>query len=202
MSLSAHSRAFTIEEYLRTERDSDDKHEYRDGEIVAMAGGTHEQALIATNCLREIGNALKGKPCRVYGSDLKVAIATRRRITYPDGSIICGSPEFHPAAGAMRDVVTNPRVLIEVLSPSTEQYDRTAKFDLYREMESFEEYVLVAQLFPRVESYRRFPDGSWHFEAFAGIEAAAQLGAVDVTVPLREIYAGVEFPPSASAEVS
>jgi Uma2 family endonuclease len=196
MTLSAQPRLYSIEEYLRMERDSIEKHEYREGVIVAMAGGTHDHALIATNLLGEIRSTLKGKPCRVYGSDLKVAITKRRRITYPDGSIISGSPNFHPAADTSRDVVTNPRVLVEVLSPSTEQYDRTEKFDLNREIESFEEYVLVAQLFPRVETYRRFPDGSWHFEAFSGMEAVARLGSVEVTIPLLEVYAGIEFPPA------
>lgn len=162
--------------------------------IVAMAGGTHDHALIATNFLREVGSALKGKPCRSYGSDLKVAILKRRRITYPDGLIICGPTEYHPDAAQSRDVVTNPRVLIEVLSTSTEQYDRTEKFDLYRDIDSFEEYVLVSQLAARVETYRRFPDGSWHFEAAAGVDAAARLGSIEVTIPLREIYTGIEFP--------
>jgi Uma2 family endonuclease len=197
MSLPAQPHRYAIEEYLRLERDAVEKHEYRDGEIVAMAGGTPEHALIATNLLSELRSALKGKPCRVYGSDLKVAITAKNQITYPDGSVICGAPEFHRAAGAMRDVVVNPRVLIEVLSPSTEEYVRTTKFDLYRSIESFEEYVLVAQQSVRVEAYRRFPDGSWHFEAFAGIEATAQFGSIAATVQLREIYDGVQFSPPA-----
>jgi Uma2 family endonuclease len=193
-SLTAQPHFYTIEEYLRIERDSTQKHEFRQGEIVAMAGASPEHALIAANVLREFGNALKGKPCRVYSNDLKVAAAHGSRIAYPDASIICGPSAIHPAAGAMRDVVTNPRVLIEVLSPSTEHYDRTDKFDLYREIESFEEYVLVAQGSPRVEVYRRYPDESWRFEAFIGMEASARLGSVEIAVPLREIYAGITFP--------
>jgi Uma2 family endonuclease len=195
MSLPVQHRRYTVEEYLELERQSEQKHEFRDGEIVAMAGASPAHVLIAANFLGEIREALKGKPCRAYGSDLKVASVSRGQITYPDGSIICGPSEFHPAAGVLRDVVTNPRVLIEVLSPSTEQYDRTMKFDLYREIASFEEYVLVAQQFPRVETYRRYPDGSWRFEPFVGIEASARLATVEVSVPLREIYAAVEFPP-------
>ncbi len=200
MTLPPQPRLHSIEDYLSAERDSEVKHEYCDGEIVAMAGGTRDHALIATNFLREIGNALKGKPCRVYGSDLKVAITKRRHITYPDGSIICGPAEFHPAAGAMRDVITNPRVLIEVLSPTTEQYDRTTKFDRYRQIDSFEEYVLVSQQSHRVETYRRFPDRSWRFEVSAGSEAVARLATVAVDVPLAEIYAGAELTPPASTQ--
>ncbi|WP_428939114.1 Uma2 family endonuclease [Fontivita pretiosa] len=203
MTQPAEKHRSTIEEYLRLDRDSTERHEYRDGAIVAMAGRSHDHTLIAANLIAEIRNALKGKPCRAYGSDLKVAITKRRRITCPDGSIICGPPEFHPAAAAARDVVANPRVLIEVLSPSTEHYDRTEKFDVYREIDSFEEYVLVGQLSARVETYRRFPDGSWHFEVFAGIQATAQLGSVGIAIPLGEIYAGIEMPvPQQTDEVA
>jgi Uma2 family endonuclease len=195
MSLPAQPQVHTVEEYLRRERDSHEKHEYRDGEIVAMAGASPNHVLIATNLLIEIGNALKGQPCRVYTSDLKVASLRRRQITYPDGSIICGSPEIHPAAGSESDVVTNPRVLIEVLSPSTEHYDRTTKFDIYRDIPTFEEYVLVEQRSPRIETYRRFEDGSWRFQAFVGLDATATIAAVGVTIPLSEVYASVTFEP-------
>jgi Uma2 family endonuclease len=129
----------------------------------------------------------------VYTSDLKVASQRRRQITYPDGSIICGPPEILPAAGSERDVVTNPRVLIEVLSPSTEHYDRTTKFDLYRDIPTFEEYVLVEQRSPRIETYRRFEDGSWRFEAFVGLDATATIAAVAVRIPLAQVYADVIF---------
>lgn len=199
-SLATQPHLYTIEEYLRIERDSTQKHEFRHGEIIAMAGGSPEHALIVANVVRELGNALKGKPCHVYSSDLKIAVADGSRATYPDGSIICGPLAIHPAAGTKRDLVSNPRVLIEVLSPSTEHYDRTDKFDHYREIESFEEYVLIAQDSPRVETYRRFPDRSWRFEAFAGIDSTACLGSVGVEVSLREIYSGVSFPPATRDE--
>jgi Uma2 family endonuclease len=199
MSLPAQPHVCSIDEYLRIERDSQEKHEYRDGEIVAMAGASPAHVLIATNFLIAAGAALKGKSCRVYGADLKVASLRRRQITYPDGSIICGTPEIHPAAGSGRDVVTNPRVLIEVLSPSTEHYDRTTKFDIYRDIPTFEEYVLVDQRSPRVETYQRFDDGSWRFQAFVGLSAIAMIAVVSLGIPLSDIYAGVEFPPATNA---
>src|SRR5215203_5528676 len=131
----------TIAEYLRAEETAVEKHEFHDGEILAMSGGSPAHSLIATNAGREIGNRLKGKPCRVYNSDLRVAVAASARFVYPDLTIVCGGLEFHPD-DAKRHTVTNPRVLIEVLSPTTEAYDRGDKFAQYREIPSFQEYVL------------------------------------------------------------
>lgn len=187
-------RRFTIDEYLRRERDSVGKNEYDDGEILAMAGATRVHVLIATNVVVALGNRLRGKPCVPYTSDLRVRLPDRPRFVYPDVSVICGEPLADPddAAG---ETYLNPRLIVEVLSPSTERYDRREKFDRYRRVESLREYVLVAQDAPRVEAYYRGPDGTWAFDVAAGIDAVAKLRSLKVDLPLAEVYANVSFPP-------
>jgi Uma2 family endonuclease len=139
----------TYEEYLRREASSPVKHEFRRGELFAMAGGTYEHGMIISNLVREVGNALKGKPCRVLESNMKVYIQARDESTYPDAMIVCGDPEFG-SKGKDRTTILNPRVLIEVLSPSTQDYDKEGKFELYAELKSFEEYVVVSSDHARV----------------------------------------------------
>jgi Uma2 family endonuclease len=185
-------RFFSVEEYLRLERDSSEKHEYRDGEILAMAGGTADHSLILANTIRELGNRLKGKPCRLYESNLRVKIARKVLYCYPDATVVCGPSQFDPQ-DAHKTTIINPRVIIEVLSPSTEAYDRGAKFTRYREIESFEEYVLIAQDEPSVETFLRQADGTWSFAAYSGRDAVAKVRCLGVELPLAEVYAGVEF---------
>lgn len=188
------TRRYTVAEYVRFEERSNRKHEFHDGEILAMSGGSFNHGLIATNFNREIGIRLKGNPCRVVDSNVR--ISTPRRMYYPDGSVICGPPEFDPRDPS-RQSVTNPRVIIEVLSPSTESYDRGEKFDHYGDLASLEEYILVAQDRPRVETLLRQPDGSWNLSPFVGLEATALIRTLRIEVPLAEIYSGVVFPPPA-----
>jgi Uma2 family endonuclease len=187
-------RRYSIPEYVRFEERSQTRHEYHDGLILAMSGGSYEHALIATNVNRAIGNRLVGKPCRVLDANMRVA--TPRRMVYPDGSIVCGPPRFDPRDPTGQSL-TNPRAVIEVLSPSTERYDRGDKFDEYRGVASLEEYVLVYQGEPRVECFARQPDGSWNYTPFLGPEAVARIRCVHVEIPLSEIYADVTFPPPA-----
>jgi len=199
MGLPAEKRRHTIEEYLRIEQDSSEKHEYWDGELLSMAGGSYEHSLITVNIGGEVRNALKGKPCRVLDSNLRIRIPRRPRYVYPDVSIICGPPQFDPQ-DPTRQTVLNPRVVVEVLSPSTAAHDRGGKFTSYREIASFEEYVLVAQDQPSVESFFRQPDGTWLFTPYSGREAVAAIRCLGINLPLAEVYAGVEFPTSSEAE--
>lgn len=189
----------SVSEYLRMERDSLEKHEFDDGEILAMAGATPKHVRIASNLIGELHSRLKSKPCQPYGSDLRIAMMPGRRHAYPDISIICGPLDFDPA-DERRETATNARAIVEVLSPSTERYDRTRKFDAYRRMETFQEYVLVAQDIPRIETFFRQADGTWAFDAFSGIEAVTKLRSIEVNLPLAEVYAGVEFPPAAELD--
>src|SRR5438105_2747698 len=151
-------RRHTLVEYLDFEETQPWKHEFRGGEILAMSGASPEHALITANTLRAIGNALSGSPCRVYSSDLKIAVGPNPDVVYPDGSVVCGPLEFHPA-DPKRRLVTNPRLVVEVLSPTTEGYDRGDKFRLYRGIPSLAEYVVISQSAPVVETFLRQADG-------------------------------------------
>jgi Uma2 family endonuclease len=193
MTEAAAKRRYSIEDYLRLERDSRDKYEYDDGEILAMSGGSPTHSLIASNVNGELRARLKGKRCRVYESNLRISVPGKRRYVYADGTVICGLLEYDPA-DTKQETVVNPEVIIEVLSPSTEKYDRTKKFDLYRSAASFREYVLVSQDVPRVETFLRQPDGTWAFDVAAGLQTSVRLRSLNTEVPLAEVYAGVEFP--------
>jgi Uma2 family endonuclease len=185
---------YSVEEYLRLEADAVEKHEYRDGEIVAMAGGSYEHSLIIANLIGEVRNRLKGGPCRVFDSNLRIRLARTTLYTYPDASVICGELQFDPK-DRNRTTVLNPRVVIEVLSPATEAYDRGEKFRGYLGLESLREYVLLSQHTPLMETYFRRGDGTWLFTPAPGLDAVAKLRSLDVELPLAEVYAGVQFPP-------
>src|SRR4051812_41215803 len=143
MTMPVVKRRYTIEEYLHFEESAVDRHEFHDGEILAMSGGTYEHSIINANVIAAVGSRLRGGPCRVAESNLRVRIGMLSKYVYPDMSIICGPPEFDPS-DPKRTTVLNPRVIVEVLSESTENYDRSGKFILYRMVESHEEYVLVS----------------------------------------------------------
>ena len=140
-----------------------------------------------------VGNALKGTPCRVAESNLRIRIPRRPQCVYPDASIICGPLQFDPQDNP-RHTIVNPKVIIEVLPPSTEAYDRGDKFTQYREIDSLEEYILISQTRPSVESFLRQPDGAWSFLNFTGLELAAKIRSLGIVIPMAEIYAGVEWP--------
>jgi Uma2 family endonuclease len=192
MGLPAEKPHYTIADYVHRERESLDKHEYRDGEILLMAGGTADHSLLLANVIRRIGNRLEGKPCHVYESNLRVRIPRTVLYTYPDASVICGPPKFDPN-DPTGETVTNPRLIVEVLSASTEAYDRGEKFDRYRLLDSLEEYVLVSQSAPRIETFLRQAEGTWLFTATSGLDSAAKLRSLEIELPLREVYAGIEW---------
>jgi Uma2 family endonuclease len=184
-------REYTVEEYLRSEAASLDKHEYRDGEILDMAGGTGEHSAIAVNVIRELSAATKKKPCTVFESNLQVRV-DRRRYSYPDVSMACDPIEYDPATKTR--TLLNPRLIIEVLSESTESADRGEKFFRYMQIESLQEYVLVAQDRPRVEVFYRHPQGMWAVGgAVEGLDGVLKLKSAGVEIPLAEIYARVVF---------
>ena len=142
---------------------------------------------------------LRGKPCQGRDSNLRVRYGRRVQYGYPDALIVCGPPRFDPA-GPRETTLLNPRVLIEVLSESTEAYDRGLKFERYREIESFAEYVLIAADRPSVEVYRRQPSGLWTLQPYGGLGAAAAIESAGIELPLAEVYAGLDFPPDTAAE--
>ncbi len=205
MTYDAHKTHYSIADYLAGERTSRDKHEYRDGEILLMAGGTADHSLVIANIIRELGNLLKGKPCNVYDSNLRVRIPRTILYTYPDATVICGPRTLDPN-DAQGETITNPRLIVEVLSPTTEAYDRGEKFARYRQLDSFEEYILVSLTTPRVESFYRAPlspassnsspaaERTWLITTTSGLAATAKLHSLDISLPLAEIYRGLEFP--------
>lgn len=182
----------SLAEYLRREEVAEQKHEFHDGEVLAMSGGTYRHARVATNLTTTLHQALKRGPCEALDSNMRVATAETRRFVYPDASILCGPPEFHPEDPKQTTII-NPRVVFEVLSESTEGYDRGEKFNHYRRIATLEEYILVAQDRPLVEGFLRQNDGTWSMIAWEGVEAVASVRCLALALPLTELYEGLDF---------
>lgn len=188
---TARQRWLSPEEYLAQERRAEFRSEYLRGEVFAKAGATHAHTRIKDNLARKTGIQLENGPCYVLTSDMRVKVRVTGLYTYPDLVIICDKTQFEDA---VLDTLLNPRAIIEILSDSTEKYDRGAKFAHYRQIPSLQEYVLVAQDQPLVERFVRQADGSWLLTEFAGLSSTFAFSSVPVQIPLTEIYAGVEFP--------
>ena len=182
MGMPVEKRRYTATDYLQLERSARERHEYRDGEILLMAGGTADHSLIVANVIGELRNRLKGKPCRAYESNLRVRIARTVLYTYPDISVICGPRQPDPSDPS-GETMTNPRLIVEVLSPSTEAYDRGEKFDHYRKLDSLQEYVLVSQSTPRIETFLRQAEGNWLLTPVSGLTSIAKLRSLEVELP-------------------
>jgi Uma2 family endonuclease len=178
------------EEYLALERRSETKHEYWDGRMVAMVGGSPAHSQISGNIIGALHSQLAGRRCIVYTSDLKVGITRLRAYAYPDVTVVCGKPEFGEPE---RDVLTNPLLIVEVLSPSTEKYDRTGKFLRYQRIPSLAEYLLVSQDSPSVELCSRQEDGSWGWTAAEGLDSSITIPSLGCTLALADIYLYVTF---------
>lgn len=190
MGLPAKVKKFTPLEYLALERSADYRSEYFRGEIFAMAGGSPRHSQLKTNLIIAAGTPLRGHTCTLYDSDLRILVSPTGLYTYPDASIVCGPLEL---ADGQKDVVVNPTVLFEVLSDSTEAYDRGQKFANYRQIESLQEYVLVSQSEVLVERFQRNPDNTWTLTESRGIDSQLALNSVGIAIPLREIYDKVDF---------
>ena len=175
----------TYAEYLAAEAVADVRHEYLGGEVWAMAGGSIEHGALAMAVAREIGQALRDKPCRVFSSDVRLRIPETDLATYPDLSVVCGELRTAPDDS---DAITNPILIVEVLSDSTEAYDRGAKWAHYRRITSLRDYVLISQAEPLVEVYRRTKDGRFElFEARPG--ETIELASIDARLDVGAVYA-------------
>lgn len=178
--------AITSEQYLRLERTSEIRHEFLDGLVYAMAGESPDHSTICFNLAAITGSQIRDKPCRGFSPNMKVRAGATELYAYPDLMIVCGEAEFHDQHG---DVLLNPTVIFEVLSPSTEKYDRGEKFPRYRtQIESLQDYVMVAQDMPRVEHHHRNPDGTWTATELNGLDADLVLSSIDCHIPLIEVY--------------
>lgn len=183
--------AFTPAEYLTIERFTEIRHEYLDGFVYAMAGESPRHSIICYNLAGMTYAQLRGKPCQGFSPNMKARAGTKGLYAYPDLMIVCGEPAFHDEE---RDVITNPTVIFEVLSPSTEAYDRGEKFLRYRtHIESLQDYVLVAQDQPRLEHYARQPDGTWTRAEISGLTSAFSLPSIGCLLPLAEVYDRITF---------
>lgn len=197
MGLPQEKRSYTPEEYFRLEREAPYKSDYYNGEIFAMAGGTSRHSLIVMNIGGELRQRLKGAPCAAYESNQRLTIKSSGLRVYPDVSIYCGPLEYDEL-DTQSETATNPTVLFEVLSPSTEAYDRGLKSESYRQIVTLQAYVMISQDKPHVEIYERRPDGLWLLRDENGLNAVLKLTAVSVLLPLAEIYDRIEFLPPIS----
>jgi Uma2 family endonuclease len=184
------NRKYSIEEYLEIENAATEKHEYYQGEIFAMSGAKMPRNKVAKNLLVSLELKLKGKPCEPFGSDLRIHIEKNTLFTYPDISVICSDPVSLNNDGLN---FINPTVIFEVLSPSTKNYDRSEKFKLYRDIPTLKEYILVEPESVFIEAFRINSQGLWELKEYNNIEESVCLLSLQVSLELKEIYAGVNI---------
>ena len=190
-------QTITPEEYLSLDRAATLKSEYLGGRMVAMAGASRAHNLITLNVGAAFNAQLAERPCEVYASDMRVKVEASRDYTYPDVVAVCEEPHFEDGA---LDILLNPAVVVEVLSSSTQDYDRGTKFALYRTIESLRDYVLISQDRVRVEHYARQGAFQWLLTEYAEMSDTLSLPSVDVTLSLSAIYRKVGFPEADSGE--
>jgi Uma2 family endonuclease len=188
---------YSPEEYLVREDAADYKSEYINGEIIPMAGGSINHNQIALNFSTELNFAFKKLDYRVFMSDVRLWIRSRRIYTYPDVMIIAGEPEY---LNDRTDMITNPRVIIEVLSESTQGYDKKGKFEFYRTIPSFEEYLLIDQTKVYVEQYSKTGNKRWSFREYDVEDEAIALASVQFEISLEDVYNKVKFAAVAQAD--
>ncbi len=180
---------YSAEEYLAIDHEADYKKEYVVGEIFAMGGASPKHVLIAGNTAGELRNRLRDTNCQVYSADLRIQADADKVYYYPDVVVVCGRPEYRDSR---RDTVTNPLVIVEVLSPATRNYDRGDKFAHYRRLDSLREYILIDQEACHVEHFVR-KEGIWEFSEIDDFQKCLVIPTLDITIELTEIYAKLEF---------
>jgi Uma2 family endonuclease len=192
--MSSHPKTIlTPEQYLEIERKAEYKSEYFQGEMFAMPGASEPHNVIAGNLGRELGVQLRSRPCRIYPSDMRVHIPETGLYTYPDVSVVCQAPQL---IGDRKDTLLNPVFIAEILSPSTEAYDRGRKLEHYRSIASLKEYLLIAQDRVHVELYRRNGKGQWMLSEATGFDASIQLDSIDCQLSLADLYEKVDLAPN------
>lgn len=187
----------TEEEYEAILEKSVEKLEFRNGQIVMMAGGTDTRSLVKSNLVRQLGNAFSKRPCRVYDSDMKVKVEASGLNTFPDASIVCGQPKFN---SDKRITLLNPGAIFEVLSEGTEAYDRGEKFWNYRHMPSLKTFVLISTAQARVEVFELAADEQWQLTTFDGFDACLRLKHYDIELPLSSLYEKTDLDPATPKE--
>ena len=175
----------TEEEYLHRERRAESKSEFHDGQMFAMAGGSLNHSLLASRAVALLDRQMP-PGCRVFNADLRINIASARTYTYADCGVVCGEPQL---STEQKDNILNPFLIVEVLSPSTEGYDRGKKFELYRTIESFREYLIVHQDRRHVEHYSKQDDGSWLLREHSGVGGSVAVARLGILISLADLYA-------------
>jgi Uma2 family endonuclease len=189
--MSAPPKTLSPAEYFALQRSADLASEYIDGEVIPMECSTEAHSVIVVSLVGELRSRLRGTPCSVRVAPLPVRVSPTRYLL-PDVMILCGEPQF---ADESADAITNPKVIIEVLSPSTKDRDLGTKLRLYERLPSFGEFVAVFQSEPRVEIMRKIDDKHWTIDIVSGMDGLVRIASVGVELPMSEIYAGVTFPP-------
>ena len=187
---SPEQKFISQEAFLETERLAFEKHEFFRGEVFAMSGASISHNRLLKNCLTDLATKLKGKKCEPFGSDLRIHIPKNTLYTYPDISIICGEIE---TTDDKFDTVTNPSVIIEILSASTKNYDKGQKFDLYRDIQTLKEYILIDSEQVVVEKFYRNDDNSWLLTEYKTLESSFSINTVDLELKLSDIYYDVKI---------
>ena len=192
---------YTVDEYLAMERESATRHDYVDGYIYDMAGESLQHSRICVNLAREVSNQLKGRECEALSPNMKVRTSNSGLFSYPDLTVVCGGPRF---LDGRQDVLLNPTAIFEVLSSSTEAYDRGEKFMRYRSfIETLLDYLLVSQVRPLIDHFVRRSDGQWLYSSIAELTGSVEVASIGCRLEMAEIYARVDFPdvpPSAPDE--
>lgn len=186
---SQYGELWTLDQYLQMERQSPIRHEFVDGRVYAMAGGTRRHNHISRNVTRLLDERLQDGPCQLYTADMKVRLANERDHVYPDASVTCDARDV---VDDEPDYISYPRLVVEVLSGSTEKHDRSAKFDLYRARDTFREYVLIETERSEIQVRLRTDDDVWT-TAFYGPDDEVVLHSIDATIPVAEFYRGIRF---------
>jgi Uma2 family endonuclease len=192
MSALESEKIYTPEQYLEFERNAEERHEYLDGLIYLMSGGSPKHSSICVNTIIDLGLQLRRKPCQIFEANMKVGAETSSQFSYPDASVVCGEAKFHDKH---QDILINPTVIIEVLSPSTELFDRGKKFARYQRIESFTDYVLIAQDEPRVEHFARQTNDTWVLTVATGLKSRIKLSSIACMLKLSEVYDRIQFEP-------
>ncbi|MFN2452939.1 MAG: Uma2 family endonuclease [Pyrinomonadaceae bacterium] len=196
--MSAHPESFVNEdEYLRRELEAEYKSEYFNGEIFAMGGASESHVLITLNVAATLRAALRGKPRRVYAADLRVRVSPTGLYTYPDVVVVCGERKFYEK---QKDTLHNPTAIFEVLSESTQDYDRGQKFEHYRRLDTLQEYITIAQDRVHVEHYARQNDNRWLLTEMNELDVVLRLLSLDCEIALADVYENIELPSTEPAE--
>lgn len=182
---------YTLEEYMELDKNSEEKYEFFDGEVFAMAGGSSSHSRLSMDIGSLFNQKLKSRNCEAFSSDMRVKVPDALPYRYPDISVVCGEPVFEELNG--QEMLVNPVLIVEVLSPSTAAYDLKDKFSAYQSIDSFREYLVVSQDRPQVIQHIRQSKGRWLRIEVEGLDKDVMLESVNLTLPLSEIYERVKF---------